>query len=79
MDLKLYVGPTCPYCMMVKQFIQKSGRTDVQFLDIVENEENLKTLVEVGGRQQVPCLFVDGKPMYESRDIIRWLEANPQK
>ena len=27
--------------------------------------------------QQVPCLFIDGAPMYESLDIISWLEANP--
>ena len=36
-----------------------------------------KELIQVGGKQQVPCLFIDGKPLYESLDIIRWLEENP--
>ena len=36
-------------------------------------------LIRVGGKQQVPCLFIDGKPMYESLDIVEWLRANPQK
>ena len=31
------------------------------------------TLVRVGGKHQVPCLFIGGKPMYESLDIIDWL------
>ena len=26
-------------------------------------------------RKQVPCLFVNGKPLYESTDIIRYLET----
>lgn len=79
MELKLYMKQTCPFCKRVMRFIEKTGRSDVQFMDILEDEENLKTLVEVGGSQQVPCLFIDGKPMYESMDIIRWLDANPQK
>jgi glutaredoxin 3 len=33
-------------------------------------------LLEIGGKGQVPCLVIDGKPLYESSDIIRWLEAN---
>ncbi len=27
---------------------------------------------------KVPCLFIDGNPMYESDDIIMWLRENPQ-
>jgi glutathione S-transferase len=46
----------------------------VRLRDIRQDDEALKTLVEVGGDDMVPCLFVDGKPMYESADIIRFLE-----
>ena len=35
-----------------------------------------RRLLEVGGKQQVPCLFIDGEPLYESADIIRWIEAH---
>jgi len=35
-----------------------------------------KTLIEIGGKSQVPCLFIDGVPPYESDDIIRWLKSN---
>ena len=35
-------------------------------------------IVERGGKFQAPCLFIDGKPLYESLDIIDWLKAHPQ-
>ena len=74
MKYELYKKETCPYCRKVMQFIADSGRTDIEMKDIVENEENRRRLVEVGGKQQVPCLFIDGKPLYESGDIIEYLK-----
>ena len=53
-----------------------SGRKDIEFHDIRKNEDDRKRLIEVGAKEQVPCLFIDGKPMYESDDIIAWLRAN---
>ena len=48
------------------------------YRDIIESEETAKQLVTVGGKRQAPCLFIDGKPLYESQDIIDWREAHPQ-
>ena len=76
MKYELYKKETCPYCRKVMQFIADSGRTDIEMKDIVENEENRRRLVEVGGKQQVPCLFIDGKPLYESGDIIECLKEH---
>ncbi len=33
-------------------------------------------LIEIGGKGQVPCLVIDGKPLYESADIVRWFEEH---
>ena len=41
--------------------------------NIHADDEADATLVRVGGKHQVPCLFIDGDPMYESLDIIDWL------
>lgn len=79
MKLELYKFDTCPYCRRVMACIDESGRTDIEMHDIHENEEDRKRLIEVGGKQQVPCLFIDGEPMYESNDIIEWLEKHPQE
>ena len=78
MKLELFVGTTCPYCHLVRKEIEKQGRTDVEILNIDENESYQKRLVEVGGKEQIPCLFIDGSPMYESQYIVKWLRKNPQ-
>jgi len=78
MNLKLYMFSTCPYCKKVLREIEASKRTDIEICNIHESEEHRKTLVSAGGKEQVPCLFIDGKPMYESDDIIAWLKAHPQ-
>ena len=78
MKLELFVGTTCPYCHLVRKEIEEQGRTDVEILNIDENEAYQKRLVEVGGKEQIPCLFIDGSPMYESQDIVKWLRKNPQ-
>jgi hypothetical protein len=32
-------------------------------------------LAAATGRTQVPCLFIDGEPLFESADIDAWLEG----
>lgn len=79
MTLELFKKDTCPYCQRVMQYLESAGRKDIIFRDIVESAEAAETLVKVGGKLQVPCLFIDGKPLYESLDIIRWLEEHPHE
>lgn len=76
-SLILYKKDTCPYCRKVMEYISSAGREDIKYRDIVHDPEAAKELMQVGGKLQVPCLFIDGAPMYESLDIISWLEANP--
>ena len=77
MTLELYKKDTCPYCQRVMKYINESGRTDIIYRDILQDPEAERILVTVGGKKQVPCLFIDGTPMYESLDIIKWLEEHP--
>ena len=77
MKLELFVGTTCPYCHMVQKEMEKMGRTDVEIHNIDTSEADMKRLKEVGGKEQVPCLFIDGSPLYESKDIVKWLRSNP--
>lgn len=79
MELELYKKDTCPFCQRVLRAIKASGRTDIVLKDIKRDEGAHEYLIEKGGQDQVPCLFIDGKPLYESLDIIRWLEEHPQE
>ena len=59
-------------------YIASAGRKDILYQDIHKNPEEAERLLSVGGKMQVPCLFIDGEPLYESMDIIRWLEEHPE-
>ena len=73
MTLELFKFDTCPYCRKVMNYIRESGREDIIYRDIHKETDSLERLIRIGGKQQVPCLFIDGKPLYESEDIIAWL------
>ena len=78
MDLKLYYKAECPFCKKVLRFIEKKNIQGVELVDIKADEANEKYLIEKGGMDQVPCLFIDEKPMYESMDIIKFLDEKFQ-
>ena len=72
-DLQLYIRYTCPYCVRVLRYMDRAG-IKVPLHDITASEDDRLFLVREGGKQQVPCLFIDGVAMYESLDIIDWME-----
>lgn len=74
-ELELFMKPTCPYCIKVMNFMDENN-VAIPLRDIVADKSAAETLVAVGGKRQVPCLFIDGKPLYESGDIIEWLRDN---
>lgn len=74
-ELELFMKPTCPYCIKVMNFMSENNIT-IPLRDIVADESAAETLIAIGGKRQVPCLFIDGKPLYESGDIIEWLRNN---
>ena len=73
LDLELYKKDNCPYCQRVYEALTRLG-VRVRMRDIRREPDAVATLERVGGKRQVPCLFVDGKPLYESDDIVRFLD-----
>lgn len=75
--LELYYYPECPYCRKVLRAIDDLGVAgDIELKNIHADESARQTLISVGGKQQVPCLFINGAPLYESSDIVDWLTQN---
>ncbi len=54
MDLKLYKFDSCPYCQKVYREIEAQGRTDIEYRDILENEEYYQELMRSVG--SIKCL-----------------------
>ena len=76
----LYQQRWCYFCRRVRAFLADSG-IDIPMRDTMVDREADRELREGGGRATVPCLKItseDGEVrwMYESRDIIAYLEAH---
>lgn len=73
--LELYYFEQCPYCQYVLSALKTSGIADkVILLDIRADQKLKEKLIKVTGRGTTPCLFIDDKPMFESRDIADWIQ-----
>ena len=74
--LELYFFPQCPYCQIVESALRVTGlENNVVMYDIHDEPHKREELVKLTGRSTVPCLFIDGKPMHESKDIAAWLHT----
>ena len=76
--LSLYYFLTCPYCAMVLDCIEEL-RLKVEKCDILKDQGHLQKLLSDTGSRTVPCLYIDNRPMRESRDIVNWLRENVDK
>ena len=78
--LLLYSRSTCPYCQKVFAFLNGIGkRNNIPVKDIGQDSAAGKELMDRAGKRQVPCLKINDEYLFESRDIIRWLEENQDK
>lgn len=76
-DLELFKFDSCPFCVRVMRRVKTLGlEGQVRYRDTMRDAGAQGELLRRGGEDQVPCLFIDGEPMYESADIIAWLEEN---
>lgn len=74
-DIKYYYMDACPFCKKVMQFMERND-ISVNMIDINADPKYRQELIELGGKEQVPMLLIDGEPLYESNDIIKWLKEN---
>lgn len=59
-QVTIYSTPSCPYCKMVKQYLDEKGveYTDV---DVSADQDTAAKMVELSGQMGVPVIDVDGK------------------
>jgi len=74
LSLTLYYKPTCPFCQKVISYMDRHNI--VTPLEDVSDPEQREVLISIGGKPQVPCLIIDGRPLYESDAIIEWMREN---
>ena len=74
-SLTLYQYNSCPFCQKVLRFMGQNG-IDLPLKDTMMDPDARQELIELGGRGMVPALRIGDEIMYESNDIIRWLQEN---
>mgnify|MGYP002583207044 CR=1 FL=1 len=70
----LYYKKSCPYCQKVGGCPWMQVAYEEQLA--AKRANVIEQLVRIGGKKQVPCLVVNGKPLYESDDIIAYLRTH---
>jgi glutaredoxin 3 len=74
-QLILYYAPYCPYSQKVIEYLHKIQK-QIPLKNLNKDPQAKAELKNVGGKLQVPCLVIDGKPLYESDDIIDWISKH---
>ncbi len=71
----LYQYETCPFCVKVRRAIRRLNLT-IELKDARNDPEAARELRDLGGQVQVPCLRTPTGWMYESADIVEFLEKS---
>ena len=67
----------CPFCHKVINAINRQGIQSQIVVTYLEKDLAKAAFhFETTKRNTVPCLYIKGKPMFESDDIIKYFEKN---
>jgi glutaredoxin 3 len=57
--VKIFSTPACPWCVRAKQYLEEHN-IEFEYIDVMENREAAKEMVEKSGQTGVPVLEIDG-------------------
>lgn len=60
MQITIYSTPTCPHCMLAKQYLKekKIAFTDI---DVARDSEKAEEMIKISGQMGVPVIKIDEK------------------
>ena len=60
MKIKIYSTPTCPYCLMAKNYF-KEKKLPFEEIDVSLDKNKAQEMVELSGQMGVPVIKIDGQ------------------
>lgn len=57
MEVKVYSTPTCPYCVMVKEYLTSKGVT-FENIDVAADKAAGEEMIKISGQMGVPVIVV---------------------
>ena len=58
--VKVYSTPTCPYCHLLKEFLNQK-KVEFDDIDVAADQEAAKAMVGKSGQMGVPQIEINGK------------------
>jgi glutaredoxin 3 len=69
-EIEIYTTPFCPYCARAKRLLEQKGIAFTE-IDLWQFPERRAEMIErSGGRRTVPQLFVDGRAIGGSDELV---------
>jgi len=59
MKVTLYTAPACPFCIIVKKFLERNN-VNFEEIDISKNQEKKEEMEHKSKQKQVPVVDADG-------------------
>ncbi|AAV86942.1 glutaredoxin [Anaplasma marginale str. Dawn] len=73
-EVLIYTKVPCPYCTRAKALFNKKN-VPFKEIDITDNPEAMREMVERSGRRTVPQIFIDGKSIGGCDDLYALYES----
>ncbi len=70
----IYTTGYCPYCKMAKDLLRSKGVT-FQEIDVSDDDATREKLVQMSGRETVPQVFADGRPIGGYGELVRFFAS----
>jgi len=73
--VKVYSTSTCSFCVKLKQFL-KDNNVEFEDIDVSQNQERVREMVEKTGQMGVPVIDVEGEIIvgFDRTRIMKALE-----
>lgn len=77
--VKIYTTPTCPYCLMTKNFLKKK-KVAFEELNVFEDKKFLEEMEKKSHQTGVPVIDIEGEIVvgFNRKEIERLLGENPK-
>ena len=60
MAVKVYITPSCPYCLTLKEFLKEKG-IEFEEIDVSRDEKARDYIIKKTGRMEAPVVEIDGE------------------
>ncbi len=69
-DVEIYTTPLCPYCHRAKNLLKQKGVDYTEIDVMMASGKRAEMRERAGGRNTVPQIFIDGRHIGGSDDLI---------